>query len=138
MPRSLTASAVIVMKQSDVAAKQQQEREDWQKRGIGGLVSAVDPAAGTVTISVTTFAGSKKVADPDDQENGGAALCAEFGEVRRCEAKQAGGDSSGRPVARARHQECRWNGVCRRGDRERHVPQHRGHDYGGERSGPTR
>jgi hypothetical protein len=59
--KSLTASTVIVMKQSDVASRQQQEREDWQKRGIGGLVSAVDPAAGTVTISVTTLAGSKKV-----------------------------------------------------------------------------
>jgi co-chaperonin GroES (HSP10) len=59
--KSLTASTVIVMKQSDVAAKQQQERDDWQKRGIGGLVSAVDPAAGTVTISVTALAGSKKV-----------------------------------------------------------------------------
>ena len=59
--KSLAASAVIVMKQSDVAAKQQQEREDWQKRGIGGLVSEVDPSAGTVTISVTSFAGSKKV-----------------------------------------------------------------------------
>ncbi len=59
--KSLTASAVIVMKGSDVAARQQQEKDDWQKRGIGGLVSEVDPAAGTVTISVTTFAGSKKV-----------------------------------------------------------------------------
>src|SRR5271167_665612 len=59
--KSLTAAAVIVMKQSDVAAKQQQEREDWQRRGIGGLVSAVDPAAGTVTISVTSLSGSKKV-----------------------------------------------------------------------------
>ena len=59
--KSLAAVAVIVMKQSDVALKQQQEREDWQKRGIGGLVSAVDPAAGTATISVTTFGGSKKV-----------------------------------------------------------------------------
>ena len=59
--KSLTASTVIVMKQSDVSAKQQKEREDWQKRGIGGLVSTVDPAAGTVTISVTTLAGSKKV-----------------------------------------------------------------------------
>ena len=49
------------MKQSDVAAKQQQEKDDWQKRGIGGLVSEVDPAAGTLTISVTTFAGTKKV-----------------------------------------------------------------------------
>ena len=59
--KSLTASTVIVMKKSDVASKQQQERDDWQKRGIGGLVSDVDPAAGTVTISVTTLAGSKKV-----------------------------------------------------------------------------
>ncbi len=59
--KSLAASAVIVMKGSDVAAKQQQEKDDWQKRGIGGLVSEVDPAAGTVTISVTTLAGSKKV-----------------------------------------------------------------------------
>ncbi len=59
--KSLSASTVIVMKGSDVAAKQQQEKDDWQKRGIGGLVSEVDPTAGTVTISVTTFAGSKKV-----------------------------------------------------------------------------
>src|SRR5215469_8491835 len=58
---AMVALRVVVMKQSDVAAKQQQEREDWQKRGIGGLVSAVDPAAGTVTISVTSLAGSKKV-----------------------------------------------------------------------------
>ena len=49
--KSMMALRVVVMKQSDVAVKQQQEREDWQKRGIGGLVSAVDPAAGTVTIS---------------------------------------------------------------------------------------
>lgn len=59
--KSIIALRVVDMKQADVAAKQQKEREDWQKRGIGGLVSAVDPAAGTVTISVTSFAGSKKV-----------------------------------------------------------------------------
>ena len=59
--KAMVALRVVVMKQSDVAAKQQQEREDWQKRGIGGLVSAVDPAAGTLTISVTSLAGSKKV-----------------------------------------------------------------------------
>jgi len=59
--KSLIASTVIVMKQSDVAAKQQNEREDWQKRGLGGLVSAVDSAVGTVTISVTAFTGSRKV-----------------------------------------------------------------------------
>ncbi len=59
--KSLAATAVIVMKQSDVSAKKQQEQEDWQKRGTGGLVSEVDPAAGTVTISVTGFGGTKKI-----------------------------------------------------------------------------
>ena len=59
--KSLAAATVIVMKQSDVAAKQRQERDDWQKRGIGGLVGAVDPPRGTVTISVTSLSGKKNV-----------------------------------------------------------------------------
>lgn len=45
------ASIVIVNKASDLAAMHAQEQEDWQKRGLGGLVKAVDPAAGTVTIT---------------------------------------------------------------------------------------
>jgi|HubBroStandDraft_1064217.scaffolds.fasta_scaffold03061_4 hypothetical protein len=56
--KTIAATAVIAMKQSDLAAKQEQERQDWQKRGIGGLVSAVDPSSGTITIS--TGAGSTK------------------------------------------------------------------------------
>ncbi len=48
---SIVALAVIVMKQADVAAKQQQDRDDWQKRGVGGLVTKVDAATGTITIS---------------------------------------------------------------------------------------
>jgi hypothetical protein len=47
----ITALAVIVMKQADVAAKQQHDRDDWQKRGVGGLVTKVDAATGTITIS---------------------------------------------------------------------------------------
>src|SRR5882762_924020 len=58
---SLVAGAVVVMKQSDVAAKQEKDREDWQKRGVGGLVTAVDFSTGTVTISMTSFSGSKSV-----------------------------------------------------------------------------
>jgi hypothetical protein len=41
------------MKQADVAQKQQHEREDWQRRGAGGIVSAIDPASGLITVSVT-------------------------------------------------------------------------------------
>jgi hypothetical protein len=57
--QSLVALSVIVIKHADVAAKQQQEREDWQKRGIGGLVTGVNAAMGTVTISTSTLAGTK-------------------------------------------------------------------------------
>jgi hypothetical protein len=49
---SLVASSVVVMKRSDLEARHEQDLQDWQKRGVDGLASAVDPAAGTVTISV--------------------------------------------------------------------------------------
>jgi co-chaperonin GroES (HSP10) len=59
---SIAAGAVVVMKQADVAAKHQKDRDDWQKRGVGGLVTAVDPATGTITISTTSFTGTKTIA----------------------------------------------------------------------------
>lgn len=46
-----TASIVVVNKASDLAALREKEREDWQRNGVGGLVTAVDPAAGTVTMT---------------------------------------------------------------------------------------
>ncbi len=59
---SLLASSILVMKHSDVEAQHQQDLQDWQKRGVGGLVTAVDAGAGTVTISVTGFGGTKSIA----------------------------------------------------------------------------
>jgi co-chaperonin GroES (HSP10) len=53
----LTASRVILMKSSDIAQKHEAEQGDWQKRGTGGIVSAVDAGAGTVVLSV----GAKKL-----------------------------------------------------------------------------
>jgi hypothetical protein len=52
---------VIVMKKIDLEARQHSEQQDWQKRGIGGLVSAVDPATGDITIAMTSLAGKKVV-----------------------------------------------------------------------------
>jgi hypothetical protein len=49
------ALQVVAMKQTDIVQKQQQEREEWQRNGTGGLVKSVDPAAGVVM--VTTGAG---------------------------------------------------------------------------------
>ena len=58
---AIAALEVIVMARTDLEARHQQEQQDWQKRGIGGLVSSVDPAAGTVKISVTGFSGKKEI-----------------------------------------------------------------------------
>jgi hypothetical protein len=46
----IQASTIFLMKHGDVAAKQQQQREDWQ-RGIGGIVTAVDTESGTITVN---------------------------------------------------------------------------------------
>ncbi len=56
---SVLATVVIVMKAADIAARQQQERDDWQKRGMGGVVTAIDAANGSITISISTLAGTK-------------------------------------------------------------------------------
>jgi hypothetical protein len=55
---AFSASRVILMKSTDIAQKHEMEQADWQKRGSGGIVSAVDAGAGVVTISI----GAKKVA----------------------------------------------------------------------------
>jgi hypothetical protein len=49
--KSILTTSAVVMKRADIAQKQQQEREDWNKRGIAGVVKSVDPAAGIIVIS---------------------------------------------------------------------------------------
>jgi hypothetical protein len=56
--KSIAASSIVVMKHLDVEARQEQALKGWQ-RGVGGLVTAVDPASRTVTISITGFGGTK-------------------------------------------------------------------------------
>ena len=52
---SVTATTAVIMKKSDVAEKQQHDREEWQKNGVGGVVKAVDVASGTITLSTGTL-----------------------------------------------------------------------------------
>ena len=59
---SLHATTIVAMKKGDIAQKQQKDLQDWQRRGIGGLVKAIDPETGTITISTMTAAGAKSVA----------------------------------------------------------------------------
>jgi co-chaperonin GroES (HSP10) len=55
---TFAAARVILMKSGDIAQKHETEQADWQKRGTGGIVSAVDAGTGTLTVTV----GAKKVA----------------------------------------------------------------------------
>jgi hypothetical protein len=57
----IDALEVLVITSAAVDAVRDQIRQDWQKRGLGGLVSNVDPAAGTVTITVTGVGGKKDI-----------------------------------------------------------------------------
>lgn len=56
----MNAASIIVMKRTDVEAKQSEERTAWQ-RGVGGLVKTVDAASGTITISVAALGGTKTI-----------------------------------------------------------------------------
>jgi len=58
----VNAIGIIAMKRADVDAKQQHERDDWQKRSVGGLVTSVDPATKIISISVTAIGGKKSIA----------------------------------------------------------------------------
>lgn len=60
--KSVVAASIVVMKETDLTAKQEHDREDWQKRGIGGLVSTVDAGNGTITLSAPAFGDAKPVA----------------------------------------------------------------------------
>ncbi len=57
-PDSFTARVVVLMKSADIAQMQASEQADWKARGVGGIVSTVDPASGTITIT----SGAKKIA----------------------------------------------------------------------------
>ena len=64
-PASTAATAqalrVVVITQSDLAQKQQKEREDWQQRGVGGLVKSVDAASGVIVLTSGSGATAKTI-----------------------------------------------------------------------------
>lgn len=57
---SVMASTVIVMTQGDIAARQQQEREEWRK-GVGGIVKGVNPSGGTITLANALVSSGKPI-----------------------------------------------------------------------------
>jgi len=60
--KTVLAASVIAMKQTDIATKQAHEREEWQRHGVGGLVTKLDTDAGSITISTNAVGAAKDVA----------------------------------------------------------------------------
>lgn len=58
---SFVATTVVAMKKEDLAQKHAREREEWQRRGIGGLVSRLDVANSAIIIKTLTAAGTTDV-----------------------------------------------------------------------------
>ncbi len=60
--KSVLAASIIAMKKGEIAEKQALEREEWQKHGVGGLVSGVDVANRTITIALPVIGEKKNIA----------------------------------------------------------------------------
>jgi hypothetical protein len=55
------ALQIVAVKQADLALKQQKDREDWQRRGVGGLVKNVDAGSGVIVLSSGAGATAKTI-----------------------------------------------------------------------------
>jgi len=55
------ALQIIAVKQADLALKQQKDREDWQQRGVGGLVKSVDASTGVILLTSGAGATAKTI-----------------------------------------------------------------------------
>src|ERR1700722_6958149 len=57
--KSIAALEIVVITSSTLQAVGEQMRQDWQKRGLAGPVTAVGPAAGTGTITLSSVGGKE-------------------------------------------------------------------------------
>lgn len=62
--KTVPTRAVIVMTKADIAKKHESERAEWRRRGILGVISAVNPTTHEITISSRSMAGMQSVIIP--------------------------------------------------------------------------
>lgn len=58
---TILANSVVAIKKADVESKQQQDLQEWTRRGVGGLVASVDTASGTISLKISATGGTKNV-----------------------------------------------------------------------------
>lgn len=59
--KSVPARMVIVMSKADIAQKQERERAEWQRRGIVGTVTALNPATKEITLTARSREGATPI-----------------------------------------------------------------------------
>jgi hypothetical protein len=62
--KSVPATALIIMTKVDIAKKQEEERAEWRRRGLLGVISAVNSETKEITVSTRTMAGLQQVIIP--------------------------------------------------------------------------
>ncbi|MGH9906534.1 MAG: hypothetical protein ACRD8U_13245, partial [Pyrinomonadaceae bacterium] len=62
--KTVPARAVIVMTKADIAKKQEAERAEWRRRGILGVIAAVNPTTREITITTRSGPSTQPVIIP--------------------------------------------------------------------------
>jgi hypothetical protein len=60
-PTSFVATMILIMSKADIAKKHAAERAEWDRRGIVGMITALNPSSTEITISAPTNAGAKPI-----------------------------------------------------------------------------
>jgi co-chaperonin GroES (HSP10) len=58
--KTVPSAQVVVMSKADVAKKQEQERAEWRRRGVSGIVAALNPQTKEITVSSRTLMGTSQ------------------------------------------------------------------------------
>ncbi len=61
---SLAATSIVVMTQADLAKKHEADHAEWKKRGVSGVITALNPESKEITISVRNREGVKPLVIP--------------------------------------------------------------------------
>ena len=105
--KTVPTPQLIVMSKADLAKKQEQERAEWRRRGVSGIVASVNPSTREITVSSRTLMGASQaviipVTDkvmmrrypPDTIPKYSEAKPSKFEEVRAGDQLRALGDKS--------------------------------------------
>src|SRR5882672_10404227 len=105
--KTVPAPQVVVMSKADLAKKQDQERAQWRRRGVSGIVASLNPSTQEITVSSRSLMGATQaviipVTDkvmmrrypPDTIPKYSEAKVSKFNEVKVGDQLRALGDKS--------------------------------------------